>query len=197
MLLANTRTPVERAGDLDAQVGANVVGVERLAALVAAGAPVDEVLAYGERRMRAALGALPDGTWRFDRRARLERRPTPTSSTRCASSCRSPSRGDELTFDFTGTDPQQPGNVNAVEAVTVSAVAFAVRAVIDPTIPANGGALRPVHVVAPPGTVVAAELAGGGGGRQRRGQPAGRRRLPRRAGPGRCPAGWARPARGR
>ena len=64
--------------------------------------------------------------------------------------------GDDVTFDFTGTDAQQPGNVNAVEAVTVSAVAFAIRAVTDPTLPANGGTLRPVHVVAPPGTVVAA-----------------------------------------
>jgi N-methylhydantoinase B/oxoprolinase/acetone carboxylase alpha subunit len=63
---------------------------------------------------------------------------------------------DELTFDFTGTDLQQPGTVNAVEAVTVSAVAFSVRSVVDPTIPANGGALRPVHVIAPSGTVVAA-----------------------------------------
>ena len=64
--------------------------------------------------------------------------------------------GDRITFDFTGTDAQRPGNVNAVEAVTVSAVGFALRAVVDPTIPANGGALRPVHVIAPPGTIVAA-----------------------------------------
>ncbi|HET9442890.1 MAG TPA: hydantoinase B/oxoprolinase family protein, partial [Acidimicrobiales bacterium] len=64
--------------------------------------------------------------------------------------------GDEVTFDFTGTDDQRPGNVNAVEAVTVSAVAWAIRSVTDPTIPANGGALRPVRVVAPPGTVVSA-----------------------------------------
>jgi N-methylhydantoinase B len=62
-----------------------------------------------------------------------------------------------VTFDFTGTDPQRPGNVNAVEAVTVSAVAFAIRSVTDPTIPANGGALRPVRVVAPPGTIVSAQ----------------------------------------
>ena len=64
--------------------------------------------------------------------------------------------GEAVTFDFTGTDAQRPGNVNAVEAVTVSAVAFAIRAVSDPTLPANGGTMRPVHVIAPPGTVVAA-----------------------------------------
>jgi N-methylhydantoinase B/oxoprolinase/acetone carboxylase alpha subunit len=64
--------------------------------------------------------------------------------------------GDSVTFDFTGTDEQRPGNVNAVEAVTVSAVAFALRYATDPTIPANGGAMRPVRVIAPAGTVVAA-----------------------------------------
>ena len=64
--------------------------------------------------------------------------------------------GDEATFDFTGTGAQRPGNVNAVEAVTVSAVAFAVRAVTDPSLPANGGTMRPVRVIAPAGSVVAA-----------------------------------------
>src|SRR5205823_10384356 len=64
--------------------------------------------------------------------------------------------GETATFDFTGTDAQRPGNVNAVEAVTVSAVAFALRSATDPTIPANGGAMRPVGIVAPAGTVVAA-----------------------------------------
>jgi len=64
--------------------------------------------------------------------------------------------GESATFDFAGTDEQRPGNVNAVEAVTVSAVAFAIRAATDPTIPANGGALRPVTVRAPLGSIVAA-----------------------------------------
>jgi N-methylhydantoinase B/oxoprolinase/acetone carboxylase alpha subunit len=64
--------------------------------------------------------------------------------------------GDEVAFDFTGSDPQARGNVNAVEAVTVSAVSYALRAAVDPSIPANGGALRPVRVVAPAGTIVAA-----------------------------------------
>ena len=74
----------------------------------------------------------------------------------------------------------------------MSAVAFALRSVTDPTIPANGGALRPVEVIAPAGTVVAARAAGRGRRRQRRGEPAGRRRVPRRA-----RAGRARPGRRR
>jgi len=153
MLTANSRTPEERRGDLDAQVGANRVGAARLAAL--AGSPFDEVIAYGERRMRAALGVLPDGSWTFE---------DVLDSTGPREDQQRPARivvtltidGDSARFDFTGTDDQREGNVNAVEAVTVSAVAFAIRAVADPTIPANGGALRPVSVIAPPGSIVAA-----------------------------------------
>jgi N-methylhydantoinase B/oxoprolinase/acetone carboxylase alpha subunit len=155
LLLANSRTPAERIGDLDAQVGANIVGVERLAAMAGAAAPLAEVVDYGERRMRAALAALPDGTWRAD---------DVLDSTGAAADQQRPARvavcvsvtGDGVAFDFTGTDPQARGNVNAVEAVTVSAVSYALRAAVDPSIPANGGALRPVRVVAPAGTIVAA-----------------------------------------
>jgi N-methylhydantoinase B/oxoprolinase/acetone carboxylase alpha subunit len=153
LVLAASRTPDERAGDLDAQVGANRVGAARLAVL--AGAPFDEVVAYGERRMRAALADLPDGTWRFE---------DVLDSTGSSPDQQRPARvavtvtvaGDAITFDFTGTDPQARGNVNAVESVTASAVAFALRSALDPTIPANGGALRPVRLVAPAGTLVAA-----------------------------------------
>jgi N-methylhydantoinase B/oxoprolinase/acetone carboxylase alpha subunit len=153
VLLANSRTPDERVGDLAAQEGANVVGVERLGEL--AGAPFAEVVDYGERRMRAALAVLPDGTWQAE---------DVLDSTGSAADQQRPARvvvavtigGDEVTFDFTGTDAQARGNVNAVEAVTVSAVAYALRSAVDPTIPANGGAMRPVGVVAPAGTIVAA-----------------------------------------
>jgi N-methylhydantoinase B/oxoprolinase/acetone carboxylase alpha subunit len=154
IFLANSRTPDERAGDLDAQLGANQVGAQRLAELVDAGAPVAAVLDYGERRMRTALDALPRGRWSFEdvldsAGAGPRRGPVRVAVTMVHD-------GDALTFDFTGTDPQQPGNVNAVEAVTVSAVVFAVRTVLAPDVPANGGSLRPLRVHAPPGTVVAA-----------------------------------------
>jgi len=154
LVLAASRTPDERAGDLAAQLGANHLGVARLAEL--ADAPVDEIVAYGERRMRAALAALPDGTWRFADvldsfgPAPHQQEPTPVVVAVTVD-------GDAVTFDFSGSGPQRRGNVNAVEAVTVSAVAWALRSVVDPTIPANGGALRPVRVLAPRGTVVAAE----------------------------------------
>jgi len=159
---ANSRTPAERVGDLDAQVGANAVGVTRFAEvhrqhreIHGTGAPLDEILEYGERRIRAALADLPDGAWRWE---------DELDSTGSAADLQHPAAvvvtvtvaGDTITFDFTGTDPQSRGNVNAVEAVTVSAVSYALRAAIDPTLPANGGVMRPVTVVAPAGTLVAA-----------------------------------------
>lgn len=155
ILFANSRTPDERVGDLDAQVGANAVGVARLAGLVSTlgVGPLTDVLAYGERRMRAELRAVADGTWRFeDVVDSFGPGDQQQESTRIVLSLGI--TGEEATFDFTGTDAQRAGNVNAVEAVTVSAVAFALRSALDPSIPSTGGALRPVRVVAPPGTIV-------------------------------------------
>src|SRR5205807_4788325 len=138
LLATNSRTPGERRGDLDAQQGANLVGVDRLAEF--ADAPLAEIVDYGERRMRAALSDVPDGEWTFEDvldstgPRRDQQRSARVVVTLTVD-------GDTATFDFTGTDEQRPGNVNAVEAVTVSAVAFAIRSATDPTIPANGGAL--------------------------------------------------------
>ena len=152
LLLANTRTPDERVGDLDAQVGANVLGASRLADIVGDGAPIGEVADYAERRMRAALAEMPDGSWSatdvLDSTG-----PGHPPATICVTVTIA---GDAITFDFTGTEAQRAGNVNAVEAVTTSCVAFALRSVTDPTIPASGGALRPLHVIAPRGSLVAA-----------------------------------------
>ncbi|HUP85132.1 MAG TPA: hydantoinase B/oxoprolinase family protein [Acidimicrobiales bacterium] len=153
LLCANSRTPKERRGDLDAQIGANAIGVERLAAF--AGAPLDELLAYGERRMRAALAAVPDGTYSFadvldsSGPGESQRSPVPVSVSVVIA-------GDSVVFDFTGSAPQTSGNVNAVLAVTESCVAFALRSAVDPTLPSNGGTMRPVRVEAPAGSVVAA-----------------------------------------
>jgi N-methylhydantoinase B/oxoprolinase/acetone carboxylase alpha subunit len=123
---------------------------------VATSAPLDEVLDYGERRMWSALAAVPFGAWTFtDVLESTGAGPGEQRPVRVV--CRLSRDDDGLTFDFTGTDAQSGGNVNAVEAVTVSAVAYSVRAVLDPTIPANAGSLRPVRVHVVPGTVVAAQ----------------------------------------
>jgi N-methylhydantoinase B/oxoprolinase/acetone carboxylase alpha subunit len=137
------------------------LGVRRFADLVVNGgvdsADLAEVVAYGERRMRAALAALPDGTWTFE---------DVIDSVGAGADQQHPATirvavtvvGDRVRFDFAGTDPQATGNVNAVAAVTISAVSWALRSVLDPTIGANGGALRSVEVIAPPGSLVAAQF---------------------------------------
>ena len=158
VLLANSRTPRERSGDLEAQVGANVVGVRRLAEL--ADSPFDAVLRHGERRCRAVLGALEPGEVTGAWTSWTPPDPASPSSIRPPSRWRSRSSGmldgPSITFDFSGTDDQRWGNTNAVEAVTVSSVAFALRAALDHTLPANAGVMAPVRVIAPEGSIVAA-----------------------------------------
>ncbi len=152
LVLANSRTPEERSGDLDAQVGANVVGALRAVPLLRQ--PTVEVLDHGERLARAALAALGDGEWSAEDVLDSTGPGGPPATIRCTVRI----RGDAVEVDFTGTDPQSRGNVNAVEAVTVSSVAYVVRSLLGRDLPTNAGVLRPVTVVAPAGTVVAARF---------------------------------------
>jgi N-methylhydantoinase B len=167
LLLANTRTPAERRGDLAAQLAAHRLADRRLvdvaerhgAALVqeAFGA----LLGYAERRTRAAIAAMPDGAYRAEEALEgdgvtdddLWIRVTVTVS------------GDALRVDFDGTDPAGPGNCNCPLAVTRSAVYFVVRCLTDPDIPASAGAYAPVEVLTPEGCLVNARppaaVAGG------------------------------------
>ena len=153
--LAATRTPAERLGDLSAQLGANEVGAARVEEVVrregrgAFRRTTDALLSYGERRMASALSSLPDGTWEFEdvmeRGAELV--PIRVKVT---------IDGEHLVADFSGSADQVPANFNAVEAVTASCVYYAVRVATDPTIPANGGCYRPIHIVTRPGSIVSA-----------------------------------------
>jgi N-methylhydantoinase B/oxoprolinase/acetone carboxylase alpha subunit len=155
LVVTASRTPEERRGDLDAQLGANRLGIARLRELGRATAPVfAAVVDYGERRMRAAIGALPDGEYSFEDVLDSTGGTGPAAPARIRVTVTV--QRDAVTFDFAGTDAQRPGSVNAVEAVTVSAVVFALRSVVDPDLPANGGVLRPLRVLAPAGSIVAA-----------------------------------------
>jgi len=150
-----TRTPDERIGDLSAQLGSNEAGSARLLeAIDAEGVPRHEVvteslLDYGELRMRAAIEALPDGEYRFGDVMEWGDDDLPIEVAVTVD-------GGSLVADFAGTTPQIEGNINAVEAVTRSCLYYAVRVATDPTIPANGGCYRPLHLEVPAGSLVGA-----------------------------------------
>jgi N-methylhydantoinase B len=153
LLLANMRNPDERRGDLRAQLAAHRRAEHRLAELCDRRgrelvlAAMDELFAYSERRVRAAIAKLPDGRYEAaDVLEAVEGQLVIRAAVTVA--------GDEVEVDFTGTDPQHPGNLNCPLAVTRSACYFVVRCLTDPDVPASGGAFAPVAVLAPPGSLV-------------------------------------------
>jgi N-methylhydantoinase B len=164
-LVARMRNPDERRGDLRAQLAAHRLAEQRLAELcerrggAQVEAAMDELHAYSERRIRAAIARLPDG--RFEAADVLEPLGGGELEIRAAVTI----AGDELEIDFTGTAPQHNGNLNCPLAVTRSACYFVVRCVTDPDVPASGGAFVPVRVRAPQGCLVNARppaaVAGG------------------------------------
>jgi N-methylhydantoinase B len=152
-LLTRMRNPDERRGDLRAQLAAHHLAARRVAELTARHgrervvAAMDELHAYSERRVRAGIAALPDG--RFEatdvleaREGELELHAAVTVS------------GDEVEIDFAGSAAQHPGNLNCPLSVTRSACYFVVRCLVDPDVPASGGAFAPVTVRAPEGSLV-------------------------------------------
>lgn len=148
-----SRTPWERRGDLDAQMGANAVAVKRLSELVERegleryAEVASALLDYGERRTLAALSAIPDGSYEFEDYMEL-------GPHDIAIRVRVTVEGESLHADFDGSDPQVEANFNAVEAVTRSCLYYATRVATDPTIPANGGCYRPIGLNAPEGSIV-------------------------------------------
>ena len=156
MLLLNTRFPELMEGDLSAMLGSTRVGAERLATLLGdlgaqlADAYMAAVLNHADRRMRAAVAALPDGEWvgidGSDTDC-FEARDVPVVVTMTK-------RGESLRFDFTGTAPQIKGFKNSGIANTHSAVYMALSSFFDHEIPRNEGTYRCVEVIAPLGTVV-------------------------------------------
>jgi N-methylhydantoinase B len=152
-LSGQMRQPAQRRADLRAQLAAGAAGARRLKELhERAGAETlreafDAVLDYAERRTRACIRALGDGT----RRATdvLETEDGDVEITLSATIT-----GDEITLDFDGSAPQHAGNLNCPLAVTRSACYFAIRVLTDPDIPPSAGAYRPVDVRAPEGSLL-------------------------------------------
>ena len=156
LLLLNSRSPDLIEGDLSAMLGSTRIGAERIATLIAdlgiepALACFDALLAYGDRRMRAAIAALPDGTYTG----------SDGSDTDCFRRVDVPVNvsitvaGDTLSFDFTGSSPQIAGFKNSSIANTHAAVYLSVATFFEHDLPRNTGVFRPITIMAPAGTVV-------------------------------------------
>jgi len=167
LLLANVRTPLERSGDLWAQISANQRGANRLVEMAerygreSIAEAMHQLLAYTERMTRSLISSLPDGTFEFEDQLDddgISGQPIPI---RVAVHIQS----DGAIIDFTGSAPQQVGGINAVYAITVSAVYYVFRCLLGLDVPNNSGCLIPIQVIAPAGSVVnASRPAGVAGG---------------------------------
>ncbi len=159
-LASRMRFPRQRLADLRAQAAANRVGAQRLLELAERRgrehlrAGMEEILSYAERRTRAALAELPDGRYVAEDVLEDDANGTPSD---VVLRVEATIRGDALSLDFTGTDPQVEGNLNCPLSVTKSAAFFAVRALTDPDAPPSAGAYRPIEVIAPRGCLLNAE----------------------------------------
>jgi N-methylhydantoinase B len=187
MLLNNVRTPDEREGDLGAQIAACHTGAERLREVCArygvshAKRAAAELLDYSEELMRAFLQQVPEGEYRaedFLDGDGVTDHPIKISVTikfvrNMGDRVSNPARKERknaatapmVTVDFTGSDPQVAGSVNAVAAITCSACFYVFRCLLAEDVPATSGLMRPIQVIAPEGTIVnalpPAAVAGG------------------------------------
>ena len=159
LILANIRVPTIVHGDFRAMYGSLKVAERRVheycekygtEAFVEA---EEEIKNYCERRMRAMISLLPDGT--YEAEDVLDDAGTTLEPVKVK--CRLTIEGDTITTDFTGSDPQVQGPINATYGVTASQVYTVLFQVSDPDMPSNHGAFRPINIIAPPGSVVNAE----------------------------------------
>ena len=156
MVLANVRTPEEREGDLAAMLGANRTGERRIMEIVAkygigeVNRYVKEILNYSERMTRKAISSIRNGTYKAEDFLDNDG----VSNKPIGIRVKIDIRGDKATVDFSGSDPQAEGSVNAVYAITASAVFYVFRTLVDVSIPSNAGGMRPLEIIAPEGTVV-------------------------------------------
>ncbi len=167
LILTNVRSSDERRADFEAQIGSLKTGEMRLLEIVERRGEKEardyaaQLISYSARMMRSAIRAIPDGTYAaedaldddgiVDKEIPIRVRIT--------------IKDDRALVDFTGSSPQVAGAVNAVEAITVSAVSYCFRCLVGGDVPASAGLIEPIKVIAPEGTVVnarhPASVAGG------------------------------------
>ena len=167
LILTNVRGSDERRADFEAQIGSLKTGEMRLLEIVdrrgdkEAREYAQHLISYSSRIMRATIAAIPNGTYEAvdaldDDGITGEQIPIRVRIT---------VKGAQATVDFTGSSPQVAGAINAVEAITVSAVSYCFRCLIGGDVPASAGLIEPIDVIAPKGTVVNAlppsSVAGG------------------------------------
>ena len=156
ILLSNVRTKEIRMGDLRAQMAANLLGKKRILELaVRYGVEtlheaMEEIMTYSEKRMRLEIGKMRKGSYSAE--DCLES--TGTSNKKVKIKVTVTAKKDQLLFDYTGTDKQVEGPVNAVLGVTLSGVYYVLRCLTDQSIPMNDGCYRPLKVTVPEGTVM-------------------------------------------
>ena len=156
LILANVRTPEEREGDLLAQMMANRRGEDRLREITArygidrVARNMRELQNYSERMTRAAIHKLHDGVYRFTDYLDNDGVTDRPVKIRVAITI----RGDRAEVDFTGSDAQVAGSVNANYAVALSATMYVFRCLVADDVPYTSGLLRPIRVIAPDRTMV-------------------------------------------
>ena len=174
MLLNNVRTPEEREGDLGAQIAACHTGAERLREICrrystqSAKRAAADLQDYSEELMRAFLQHVPPGEYRaedFLDGDGISDRPIKIAVAITIHRRNRKRARYAVTVDFTGSDPQVEGSVNAVAAITYSACFYVFRCLLAEDVPAAAGLMRPIQVIAPEGTIVNARapaaVAGG------------------------------------
>ncbi len=169
LILLNVRTPQEREGDLDSQIGACRVGERRVHELVGKYGLeriedwIGELLDYSERLVRARLREMPAGE--FCAEDWLDDDGVTDEPRKIAVRLRFNPDAGELRADFSGSSAQVEGSVNAVRAITLSACFYALRCLLAQDAPATAGILRPFTLTTVPGSIVDARppapVAGG------------------------------------
>ena len=167
LIISNVRTPDIRMGDLRAQMAANIIGERRVLEIVkkygvkTVQESMEEIMNYSEKMMRTEIDNIPDGC--YEAEDYLEN--TGVNDKPVKIKVAVTIKGSNIKVDYTGTDGQVDGPVNAVWGVTLSGVYYTLKCITDPTIPMNDGCFRPVEVYAPKGTIMnpvpPAAVAGG------------------------------------
>ncbi len=145
----NVRTPEEREGDFSAQINANNIGIKRLKEVIEkyglekVEKYSEALLDYAEKIMKEFLKTVPDGEYSFS--DYMEDDGFKNKDIKISVNIKI--KNDSAVVDFSDTDLQVEGSINAVKAITVSAVFYVFRSVLEEDIPTNAGCLRPIKII--------------------------------------------------